>query len=75
MWVTDIMPRSIRAERDLARPAARERRLRLVMQILSARQAESERAVVSRADREPSDHFGARAVTRSPRHSLPDHRL
>ena len=38
------MDQPIRRELDLARLAARERRLRLVMEILGARQAESERA-------------------------------
>ena len=38
------MHHPIRRELDLARLAARERRLRLVMQILSARQADNERA-------------------------------
>jgi hypothetical protein len=37
----------IRRELDLARLAARERRLRLVMQILDARQAETDREGVS----------------------------
>ena len=41
------MSHPIRRELDLARLTERERRLRLVMQILSARQAESERAGLS----------------------------
>lgn len=50
MWVTGAMSDSIRRELDLARLAARERRLRLVMQILGARHAETERAGVSAPD-------------------------
>ena len=38
------MSHPLRRELDLARLTARERRLRFVMQILNARQAESERA-------------------------------
>jgi hypothetical protein len=47
------MSTPIRRELDLARLAARERRLRLVMQILSSRQAELTPRAAARPSRAP----------------------